>query len=494
MRKHVYPVICGAQHVRITAISTISFMTFNTENLLLDSEYEFNVTVEYEREQFAAKLTLKKNAVYLRISGEQGEDRRRSLPWGHISRIECSEFSSKISLFDIRPMSGFSRIISRNPFRVFFESEYEVGFVLFSKTQLENHRSFRGIKVHSDTISKWLGNTEKQEEIIKLYKSNVLFQTSCDNLTEFSCIVPGKGVVGASYNPIAFHCSPEFKAGITYPPSLFFIFNQKASAEVALQATADVITFFKFVTGGNVEISKVEFVSSEGSSRKNATLYFPRKNSNRSQVELIFFPLGKNLRFDTLGLPEFPVVAIQNFFSQDLRKINFFRQYMKYRDMKSDEERFLGFFRLLEALTYKEGRYLDEAVLLEVMTRAKAYLVRKFGDRASVTSFIKRMPRWNSLKYNAEKCIVDLLDSIPKSVSEEWKYGTKDIGAICKLRNDITHANDYEASASTVSDYTKFVEILVIYSLLLQIGVEKKSAAVVLCRLSGYHEIKQIDT
>lgn len=468
-------------------------MTFNTENLLFNSEYEFDVTVEYEREKFAGKLTLKKNAIYLRVSGEQGEDQRQSLPWSHIARVECREFNSTISLFDIRLMMGSSRILSHNPPRVFFENKYEVGFVLFSKTQLGSHRSFCGINVHSDTISKWLGNTEKQEEIIGLYNSGELFRTRDDNLIEFSCVVPEKGMVGASYNPNAFHSSPEFKAGITFPPSLFFLFNQESSAEVALQVTADVITFFKFVTGGNVEISKIEFISSGGVFSKNATLYFPRTDPDRRQSECIFFPLGKNLRFDTLGLPEFPTAAIQNFFSQDSRKINFFRRYLKYRGMKSDEERFLGFFRLLEALTYKEGRYLDEAVLLDVMTKAKAYLVRKFGDKKSVISFIKRIPGWNSLKYNAEKCIVDLLGSVPKSVSENWKYGTKDIADICKLRNDITHANDYEASTTTVSGYTKFVEILVIYSLLLQIGVEGKSAAAVLRRLSGYHEIRRVD-
>lgn len=469
-------------------------MAFKTEDLLFNSEYEFNVNVKYDQEKFAGKLSLKKDAVHLIVFGEQGGGQIKSLPWDHIARVECHDFRSTISLFDLRFMSGTSRTISRNPPKGYFESKYEVGSVLFSKTQFGSHRSFIGINIHSDTISKWLGNTKKQDEIIALYyRSEDLFGLPSDQFLEFSCSIQEKGIVGAAYNPEIFHNSPEFKAGITYPPSLFFMFNNEVSAEYALQITTDVIAFFKFITGGNVEISKIEFLSNAGQISKNATLFFPRHDADRQKSDYIFFPLGKDLRFDTIGLPEFPTNSIDSFFSQDSRQLSFFRRYLKYRDMNTGEEKFLGFFRLLEALAYKEGKYLDETLLLEVTNRVKPYLARKFADKHNVANFLKRIPRWNASKYNSEKCILDLLKGVPKSFSEKWKYGAKDISAICTLRNDITHANDYEESTTTVSGYTKFVEVLVVYSLLVQIGVEANSAAAVLPRLSGYHEITQID-
>lgn len=469
-------------------------MTFKTEDLLFNSEYEFNVNVEYDQEKFAGKLSLNKNAVRLIVSGEQGDGQMKSLPWNHITRVECHNFNSTISLFDLRFMSGATRVLSFNPPKTFFESTYEVGSVLFSKAQFSRHHSFIGINIHSDTVSQWLGNTKKQEEIIGLYyRFRNLSQSTKDQFLEFSCNVQEKGIVGAAYNPEIFHSSPEFKAGITYPPSLFFMFNNEVSAEYALQITTDVIALLKFMTGGNVEISKIEFLSNAGQFSRNATLFFPRHDAVRQKSDYIFFPLGKDLRFDTIGLPEFPTNSIERFFSQDSRQLSFFRRYLKYRDMNTGEEKFLGIFRLLEALAYKEGKYLDENLLLEVTKMAKPYLVRKFADKHSVTSFLKRIPRWNASKYNVEKCIVDLLEGIPKSVSEKWKYGAKDVGTICTLRNDITHANDYEESTTMISGYTKFVEILVVYSLLAQIGVAENSAAAVLHRLSGYHEIMQND-
>ena len=467
-------------------------MAFGPEQLYFGTEYAFEVTVEYEGETYAGKLSLTKDAVHLFVSAEIAEGKQDFLPWDHIAQIDCHAFNATITLVDLRFMSGSSRSIGYSPRKGFCERKYEVGFVIYSQTQFDYHRSFCGISIHSDTISKWIGNTEKQEDIIKLYESGDLFRHH-NHFLEFSWSIPSIGLIEVAYNTTMFHSSPEFRAGITFPPSLCLYFARDLSVEKSLGMAADLITFFKFITGGNVELNKIELLSRGETFTKSATLFFPRADSYRREDEYIFFPLGKDLRFDQLGLPELPSDILANFFLQNARQSNFFKKYLKYKDMKSNEEKFLGLFRLLEALAYKEGKYLDEDTLVELANRSKPYLVKKFGDQKSVIDFLKRIPKWNLSKYNTEKCIIDLLRMVPNSVSDKWKYDAKDIAAICKLRNDITHANEYEASTTTVSGYTKFIEALVVYSLLIKIGIDSNSSSAILSRLSGYYELAKFD-
>lgn len=470
------------------------FMTFHIDNLEFNKEYNFNVTVEYKGDNFAGQLSLSNKILTLRVSGERGEESREALPWENIECIRCRDLNSTIFLFDLRPNSGFSRIIGHRPFRAYFENIYEIGRAVFSKSPLRQDQKFQAIKIHSSTISKWIGNTKKQEQIVELYHSKRIINSDKDCFSEFSCRIPGKGQMDLTYNPKLYSNSPEFKAGITFNPAMLFSFDSAAGIEEAINTSTNVIAFFTFITGGYVDVEKVELVLSRPTFSNNATLYFPRPVPSRIKERYMFFPLGRDLRFDSLGLPEFPLRSITSFFTQDAKSAKFFSQYLKYKELKSEEERFLGFFRLLEAIAYKEGRYLNEDSLREVLDRAKPYLIQKLGDKKSVTSFLNRIPRWNSTKYNAQKCLTDLFCEIYSNVSDDWKYGKDEIGAICKLRNDITHANDYEASSTTVAGFTLFLELLVVYSLLIKIDVPASTAGKILCRFNRYQEILRHST
>jgi hypothetical protein len=262
------------------------------------------------------------------------------------------------------------------------------------------------------------------------------------------------------------------------------------SAEKALKLISNLVDFFKFITGSSVKLSKIELLTDGNMMTRSAFLYSTKLDTKNEGNQCVFFPLGKDLRFDQLRLPTLPPESLVNFLLQNSRKSQFFKQYLKYREVQDEEEKFLGFFRLLEALAYKNGKYLDEDALLDVIHRAKPYLFRKLGDKKKVSEFLRRVPRWNMTKYNTEKCIVDLLKTVPATASDHWRYSTTDIAAICKLRNDITHANDYEASTTTIVAYTKFIEVLLVYSLLVQIGIPHDSSAAILHRLNGYRLIQ----
>ncbi|MGK9541634.1 hypothetical protein O6449_24195, partial [Salmonella enterica subsp. enterica] len=81
--------------------------------------------------------------------------------------------------------------------------------------------------------------------------------------------------------------------------------------------------------------------------------------------------------------------------------------------MSNVEERFLGYFRLLETLTFKSSTYLDSAKLDALCKRFEPFFLRYFCDKKSVQGFFKRLPSFNASKYNTEKCMVDFYKSLP---------------------------------------------------------------------------------
>jgi hypothetical protein len=141
----------------------------------------------------------------------------------------------------------------------------------------------------------------------------------------------------------------------------------------------------------------------------------------------------------------------------------------------------------LEALCAQKREYLDGDTLMRLANRVKPCLVRKFGNKRNVSAFIKGLPRYNSSKYNTEKCIQDFFMSIPSGITDMWQFTKKDIGDVCKLRNDITHANDYSISELEIERKSKFIEILLIFALLAKVWVAFETTGHVIDRFNGYH-------
>ena len=163
--------------------------------------------------------------------------------------------------------------------------------------------------------------------------------------------------------------------------------------------------------------------------------------------------------------------VFQSYFqlNEDLR--NLFHKYLKYRALDSIEERFLGFFRLLEKLTFQKATFVDANQLATLLKRATPFLIRHFGNKVGVVSLIRSIPRLNESKYNTEKCVAILLDRLPKDMTSNWKLTTKEIASVCKLRNDMVHANNNQVSEEKLLSMMVFVELLLTAALAEQISI-----------------------
>lgn len=469
-------------------------MTFGLERLEIGKSYKFDVLVQDGTNYFAAKLDLSPDVITLTIMGERHENRNFSQGWGEIDQLICRELNSTFLLQKLRFLRGSSRMIPHRDKDIgFFENVYEVDHVIFSPTDIYQSSRVLSLSIHSNTIEKWIGNTETQEEIIRSYHDKEAIFDNPDKLTEFGQGVPNYGWIVAGYNLSMHTSSPEFSSGINFPPSLSLLYETPIKTNETYDKYFELYSLIAFFNGNDFLVDLVEVELDSTTFTQRGSMYFStKKNIPKYDQDYALFPLGKDIRFDSLGLPSLPMDVFINYFSLQEKHLGYFKKLLKYQRMDNPEDRFLGFFRILESLCFKKKNFLDEELLADLSKRVRPYLIKKFNDRKNVNSFLKGIPRHNASKYNTEKCIQDFFIKVPQEISSSWKLQKKDIGSICKLRNDITHANDYYMSDYELEENAKFLEVLLVLALFEKIGIDLSISSQIIHRLSGYHLVTKI--
>jgi len=136
--------------------------------LLLTDSYTRNVTIEVNVSVFAGELNLNSNGIFITIRGEETEKRRCEIIWNdELDFLTCHENNATYYLYDLRLDSASSRTIDR--FYSYFEMKFEVKNVLFIPVKSQEQVKFNGINILSDTISEWIGITNKQKELADNY-------------------------------------------------------------------------------------------------------------------------------------------------------------------------------------------------------------------------------------------------------------------------------------------------------------------------------------
>lgn len=471
-------------------------MSINPDELLLNENYTFTVTIRTSGGSFAGELELSPKRITLTISGEEHKSseehksRKCDIPIQDMRVLSCTYLNATFMLVNLQFVSRSGMNVEFHPEIInFFTMKFEAEYVIYSPNIPISDHMFTGIQIYSSTIHEWLGNTTTQEDIINRYYKGTLFSDDSP-LVEFITEVHNQYRIGVCYEASSHHMSPNFSAGINFPPVLFSDFASLKSADEIVEAYNDVYSLFAFLTGDELTIDKVLIPINNPFPRANASLYYQSaKTPDRSRYACILFPLGKNLRYDLQALPELPLSLFEVYFALDDTQKEYIAKYIRYRRMANPEDRFLGYFRILERLCYIRGYYLDEQLLNSAIDKHRGYLIKKFGNSKGIKSFLKNLSYWNSSKYNTEKCILEFIKSLPKEQVQGWRFKTNDVTAVCKLRNDITHANKYTITDTNLERYTKFIEVLLNYALMRQLNVNYKQCMHIVPRLIGYHLI-----
>lgn len=453
------------------------------EKLLLNESYIFDVTVRDGDNRFAGKLELSPKNIRLTINGDTYQARQCGDLFSNKDEIRCSAFPNiKFILKHLKLTRARHSTITNEIGH--FEIEFKVGYIIYSPNQFNENEVF-ALEIYSSTISNWIGRTSTQRDIVETYINNAQHS----ELTEFIEEVDSHSQLAIIYNTTEFYAPHEFKAGINFIPVLYFRTNKSRNIDEIKSIFDKLYALFYYITGDELILDNLLIFSSYA--RKGISIYYPTDIGNhRNKHSSILFPLKTSKSIINESPGDFPLLAFREYFSLSEKTCSYFSKYMKYNRMSNQEEKFLGFFRILESLCYKSKNFLDEELLNGYLENIKNEMHNTFNDTKNVNSLLRGIKRLNRSKYNTEKCLIDYLTYILDQKESHWIFSSKDIASICKLRNDITHANNYYCSEEDIYSKLTFIETLLIFALGKEIGFNKNYVSDLIHRKSYSHLIK----
>lgn len=454
------------------------------EELQLGESYEFRVTVKSKGAYFAGDLSLSPEECTLVVRGDVFEGRSSTLDWNDLDELQCESFEGTFDLLGLKRTAGSIRVLQRHPDLIsHFEIRYAISRIIFRRLQSFDREEYVGFKIHSPSIARWIGITTTQHAIVMASEDNTLFAKNSPPKREFQVEVPDVGIVTVDYE-LRMGQLQDFSIGLHYPPVLSVFFDTPRNASDVMTAIREMETLLWFLLGYPLVSDRIHLITQNGG-HWPTPLYVAghRQDTSDPERRYPFFPLGHNLSHDQLGLPPLPISVFPTYMGLPESDQAFIKKYLRYRQLDNPEERFLGFFRLLEKLCHQKEPFLRHDKLESLLTRATTFLIKYFDDPKNVRRIIKRMGHVNRSKLDAAGCIGRFMDALPATTRARWIYGATDLQAICKLRNDLTHANELEPDTSDIVTKAKFIETLLVIRLLLQIGVPVADAASISGRL-----------
>lgn len=465
-------------------------MQKSPDELHLSESYNFEVTIENNGTHFAGELSLTPRVCILIIRGDISGDRRHAFDIEGLSELTCDCFGGMFFLLGLKGDGASIKHMHHGPTPVsHFEIKYKVSHVIYSRAILSRDIGFLEIEVDSSSIAQWVGYTQTQDHIVFKNINGTLFPFTGVLPTEFEQPINGLGTLRIVYHPSTYHSVETFSMGLRYSPSLSLLLDGEKTAEQVIERVGDLDTLFSFLIGRAPDLNTVKLRTARGRMH-SLSLYFPRPSSEVGNRDYPWFPLGKNLRID-MGLPQFPITSFSGYFDLPIAERMHFKKYVRYREMQNPEERFLGFFRLLEKLCFRKESFLPENRLITLIERAGPFLIRYFDDKKNVKRILKKIIDLNHAKLNTAGCINVFIKKIPSTLLDKWIYGSSDIESICNLRNDLTHANDIELKEYEIDRKAKFIETLLILRLLVKMGIPIDDGATIAPRIKSHQLIEK---
>jgi hypothetical protein len=462
--------------------------TMQIDQLLLNESYNFNVVVEDNKgERFAGKLALSQRECTLVVVGEVTKDRHPDFSLDGAKILVCSNGNATFILMNLKARAHFFGVLQRHPTSVnAFEMSYSIEYVIYSRSTISSSIKFAGIELQSSSLANWVGETTTQRQILSMFNSGTLFNGADQVPAEFEHSIPDVGTIAIGYAVSTYFSVMDLRTGFQFPPRMVFAFNELKGVDDTFLLLHMLLDMLSFLLGHKVSVQAIALSTSLDRERFKPTLYFSGAKTEKSEDSYAMFPLGHNNVRDDFGLPALPLESLNAYFNVNGQLPTYFKKYLRYRELENSEERFLGYFRLLEKLTFAQASYVDGERLAGLLDRAENFLTRYFKDRKGVTGLLKRIHRTNGSKLNAASCIREFMKLIPDELSGRWIFGSGDIDAICKHRNDLTHANEIEPNDQYIDVYAKFIEVLLVIALFNAIDMPPEFMVRVIPRMKGH--------
>lgn len=439
-------------------------MQNHKDSLNFNESYNFDVLVREGGVNFAAKLQLTPELCTLRIMGE------RQFPSNYytLETIECFTLRNNFLLSGIKLKSLTNTNLRLNDPQNsggFFEVEFIIDYVIKSTTSvpLMKDTVFKRFNIEADIIKEWTGITKKQSRL--LMQNGLNREAEDKNLSLFEVPLENIGILYLSYN-LNLHTSlDDISTGRKLTPQLGLYFNENKNIAEIFSEIKKLYSLVSFFWGEEFFISKINIKLHNASSHYVSAYY--SHNNQKSKRASPRIPLGFDMVNQFNGYEGLPLSLFGEYYSLPIGKVEYFTKYHRYKRMKSEEEKFLGYFRILERLVHITGTYVNEESLSDLLSRSRKFLINKLNSRSNdIRSLTKKIINSNRGKYVTHDCVSRFFDEIPEDIKKNFSFAREDIVRICALRNDMTHANDYEISEEELYKYTQFIHQLLICALI----------------------------
>lgn len=431
----------------------------------LNQSYSFEVLVRNNDTNFAGKLNLSPEGCTLRVMGE----RDFTSEYYTIEAFECFTIRNHFLLSEVKFKSGrFASLRLNDPIDRgrFFELEFTVGFVIkaSTNTSLKKEAIFSGFSIEADMIRKWTEITNKQEDLLLQNSGSSFPSNADDDLKLFEILLENTGFLYLAYN-LNLHTNIDtMTSGVKLTPQLGLHFFECKDITMLLKEIRKIYALLSLFWGDDFTINNLKItlphIRGSGVSGYYASNYIA--NNKMSPI----LPLGFDVRNRYNSYEGLPLNLFQEYYNLEDSKVEYFIKYLRYKRLKSNEEKFLGYFRILERLVHITGTYVDEESLKTLLDRSKKYLIKKLKSRSSdIKSLNNKIIKGNQGKYVTHDCISRFFDEIPEEIKITMALKRSDIQGISKLRNDMTHANDYIVSEEDLYQYTNFIHQLLVFAL-----------------------------
>ncbi|NOJ26210.1 HEPN domain-containing protein [Vibrio coralliilyticus] len=462
---------------------------------MIDFHNDKNISVQIldqNNEYYSAILDINKSSITLDIYAESNEKRHLNLDYLNMTSIECRGFGKTYVLYGLQLRSHSTEGLSgsdsqRAALRVQF---YASSLIAIEASPYFGEKVIEELEIESEVLEQWIGTTSTQQKIPSLSVDDSLAQNG-KALKEFEVSIGDLGHLSLKYKR-KIGGIDKFIVGMSFPPRLTMQFKKAQSFEEALCVLNKLKHIMSFIVGRSFEC-KVHLKLP----RRIEGFFFQIQSGSKSNGrEVVLYPLLHNSIDPSFAarLPPFDVLAFDRFFNLSTQTQCKWDKYLCYKNMENSEERYLGYFRLLESLIYKEEHFLDPSVFDEFIESHYKDLAQYFDVK---TKRMKDFLRYigvhvNPKKYNVERSLNKLYRGLPLELRENLKYKQSDIRRVVSLRNDITHARSHSIETSELDDLLAFLEALLILEMYKEIGIDYEVSMWVVTRMNQFVRIRTL--
>jgi len=415
----------------------------------------------------AAELTLGADGVSIRVFDFNKQLKHDFLETVSLNKMVFqSEFNYYI-LFGLYLMESSFMQVGRDD--GFYDYVFTVQGFAFSRGRLDEHSLYRNISVQGEGIVKWSGYTRKLKSILESGLGGKV--PSEEDVVEFERKIPNLGVIGLYYLYTYGGVKGLHTVGIDVKPTMVITFEAPVSLSRLIECYIDLYMFLRFLIGSPIIISNVETQTTYELGVSSTQLYLAEKKSNENISAGMLLPYSSIYRDD---LEEtFPHCIWDNFYNLNNKVRELVKKYVTYTMVNNNEERFLGFYRIIETMTKEDSYYVDKEELSNLLGLSRKFLARRFPN-VSLGGFIREIKRCNGNKNNTESCIRHFINGFPNSIIEGFKLKEISVGEVCASRNKIIHQPLFSESPEKIHKHMNSTEVLIKLAMLRSLGVSDK--------------------